>query len=83
MDAAATYCAVGRPRLVNRSARRTSKSIRRRGRKQTVAARRQSRYGADDRAEYQLTQPLWVIEAMLGVYANLGLFDNVDVEREA
>ena len=55
---------------MNRSARRSIKSTRRRDRKHTAAVRRQHRYGADDRPEYELTQPLWVIEALLNVYAH-------------
>lgn len=76
MDAAATGRAMGRHRVVNRSARRSLKSTRRRSRKHGSAARRQRRYGADDRVEYELTQPLWMIEALLGCYAH-------DDERES
>lgn len=50
---------------------RTNKTGRRRARKSAAAARRQQRYGADDQAEYQLTQPLWVVELLLGVHERL------------
>lgn len=72
MDAAPAGRVVGCLGVVNRSARRSLKSTRRHARKHTAAVRRQRRYGADDRVEYELTQPLWVIEALLGCYAHDG-----------